>query len=278
VLGVGLGGFTIRRLTRTLTEVSSALSRGADQESSAAEQVSSSSQSLAAGTSQQAASLQEISSSLEELSSSTQHNAENAESGKSSADQARQAAERGGDGVTRLNGAMDAIERSAAEVGKIIKTIDDIAFQTNMLALNAAVEAARAGAAGAGFAVVAEEVRGLAQRAAVAAKDTAEKVAVAGTSSAEGHVLSMQVEQGLKEIVSSAQKVDALVNDVASSSREQSAGIKQINGAVAQLDKVTQGNAVSAEQTASAAEELSAQSEELRQSAHRLAQLVGPAA
>jgi|APLak6261679142_1056127.scaffolds.fasta_scaffold00028_44 methyl-accepting chemotaxis protein len=276
--GLGLSVLSISHISTTLTEVSVALSQGATQVSSAAGQVSQSSQTLAAGTSQQAASLQQISSSLEELTSTTRHNSENAEGGRVEADGTRSAAERGVTEVARMTDAMHAIERASADIGKIIKTIDDISFQTNMLALNAAVEAARAGEAGAGFAVVAEEVRNLAQRAAAAAKDTAEKISTASATSEEGHTLSLHVADGLQEILVHARKVDQLVQEVATASKEQSAGLAQINDSVSQLDQVTQGNAASAEQTASAAEELSAQSEELRRAALQLSRLVGAAA
>jgi methyl-accepting chemotaxis protein len=278
VLALGLSVLSIRHISTTLTQVSAALSQGATQVSSAAGQVSQSSQTLAAGTSQQAASLQQISSSLEELTSTTRHNSENAEGGRMEADGTRSAAERGVTEVARMTDAMHAIERASADIGKIIKTIDDISFQTNMLALNAAVEAARAGDAGAGFAVVAEEVRNLAQRAAAAAKDTAEKISTASATSEEGHTLSLHVADGLQEILVHARKVDQLVQEVATASKEQSAGLAQINDSVSQLDQVTQGNAASAEQTASAAEELSAQSEELRRAALQLSRLVGAAA
>ncbi len=277
-LALGLSVLSISHISTTLTEVSVALSQGATQVSSAAGQVSQSSQTLAAGTSQQAASLQQISSSLEELTSTTRHNSENAEGGRVEADGTRSAAERGVTEVARMTDAMHAIERASADIGKIIKTIDDISFQTNMLALNAAVEAARAGDAGAGFAVVAEEVRSLAQRAAAAAKDTAEKISTASATSEEGHTLSLHVADGLQEILVHARKVDQLVQEVATASKEQSAGLAQINDSVSQLDQVTQGNAASAEQTASAAEELSAQSEELRRAALQLSRLVGAAA
>ncbi len=275
VIAVGLSVLSIRRISKVLGEVSRTLSLGATQVSAAASQVATSSQTLAAGTSQQAASLEEISSSLEEITSTTQHNSESAAEGRTSADGARDAAERGADEVGRMTTAMEAIEKSSSDIGKIIKTIDDIAFQTNMLALNAAVEAARAGAAGAGFSVVAEEVRNLAHRAASAARETADKIATASVTSAEGHTLSVHVAEGLQQILLHARRVDVLVQQVATASKEQSQGLSQINASVSALDKVTQGNAASAEETASAAEELSAQSEELRSAALRLSVLVG---
>ena len=154
--------------------------------SAAAGQVSSASQSLAEGASEQAASLEETSSSLEEMSSMTKRNAENAQKANELAKQARAAADTGVGDMQAMNAAMDAIKASSDDIAKIIKTIDEIAFQTNILALNAAVEAARAGEAGMGFAVVADEVRNLAQRSAQAAKETAAKIEGAVSKTAQG--------------------------------------------------------------------------------------------
>lgn len=192
-----------------------------------------------------------------------------------SADEARSAAERGTGEMQKMQQAMPSIRNSSNDIAKILKTIDEIAFQTNILALNAAVEAARAGEAGAGFAVVADEVRNLAQRCAVAAKETAEKISEATTRSEQGVDLSNQVGACLAKILAKAREVDHLVADVSTASNEQSRGIEQINQAIGQLDKVTQSNAASAEETASASEELNAQSQELRAAAGDLAVLVG---
>ena len=171
--------------------------------------------------------------------------------------------------------AMDAIKSSSADIAKIIKSIDEIAFQTNILALNAAVEAARAGEAGAGFAVVAEEVRALAQRSASSAKETASKIEVAIQNGNHGATISAQVAQSLGVIVEKARKVDELIAEIATASTEQSQGISQINTAVSQMDKVTQSNAASAEETAAASQELNSQSVTLQESVTNLRQLVG---
>jgi len=171
--------------------------------------------------------------------------------------------------------AMDAIAASSSEVGKIIKTIDEIAFQTNILALNAAVEAARAGESGMGFAVVAEEVRNLAQRSAQAARETSEKIEGAIAKTTQGVNLSGVVAEGLKEIVDNARKVDTLTEGVASAAREQSQGIDQVNIAVSQIDKVTQNAAASAEESASAAAELDAQAQALKSAVYQLSALIG---
>ncbi len=275
VLGLAAAFFIIRGVNRVLTQTAESLSQGSLQVAAASGQVSSASQSLAEGSSEQAASLEEISSSIEELASMTKRNADNAQAGKASAGHARAAAEAGASEMERMQGAMNAIQQSSNDISKIIKTIDEIAFQTNILALNAAVEAARAGEAGAGFAVVADEVRSLAQRSAVAAKETADKIADATARSAQGVELSTKVAAGLQQILDKAREVDRLVAEVATASHEQSEGLSQINVAVSQMDKVTQSNAAGAEETASAAEELNAQSEELRNASAQLAALVG---
>ena len=274
VVGVLLAFFLTRSITKPIKAVAEALSAGAEQTASAAGQVSSASQSLAEGASEQAASLEETSSSLEEMASMTRRNAENAGKVKDLGSQARHAGDQGVHDMAKMTAAMQAIKASSDEVAKIIKTIDEIAFQTNILALNAAVEAARAGEAGMGFAVVADEVRNLAQRAAQSAKETAAKIEDAVQKSALGTEISGKVAASLEEIVGKARQVDELAGEVAAASREQSQGIEQVNSAVPQMDKVTQSNAASAEESASAAEELNAQAENLKDAVNQLLRLV----
>ena len=237
--------------------------------------VSTSSQSLAEGSSSQAASIEETSASLEEMSSMTRRNSENAQKANEIAKEARAAAEKGAGDMQAMNTAMNAIKASSDDIAKIIKTIDEIAFQTNILALNAAVEAARAGEAGMGFAVVADEVRNLAQRSAQAAKETAAKIEGAIGNTARGVDLSSKVSQALNDIVSKARQVDELAAEVAGASREQTQGIVQISSAVGQMDKVTQSNAASAEESAAAAQELNAQASVMKDSVEDLLKLVG---
>jgi methyl-accepting chemotaxis protein len=261
--------FIVRRLNVSLRAIAGGLGSSSEQVGSAAAQVSSSSQSLAEGASEQAASLEETSSSLEEMSSMTKRNAENAQKANDLAKQARAAADKGTSDMQKV---------SSDDIAKIIKTIDEIAFQTNILALNAAVEAARAGEAGLGFAVVADEVRNLAQRSAQAAKETAGKIEGAITKTAQGVGISSKVALTLNEIVIKVRQVDELVAEVAGASREQTQGITQINTAVGQMDKVTQSNAANAEESAAAAEELNAQAISMKDSVAELLQLVGCAA
>jgi hypothetical protein len=266
--------FVARRLVRQLSATADTLTTGVEQTVSAATQVSSASQSLAEGASQQAASLEETSSSLEEMSSMTARNTESAEKVKGLATQARQAGDTGAADMKEMIVAMEAIKTSSADIAKIIKTIDEIAFQTNILALNAAVEAARAGEAGMGFAVVADEVRNLAQRCAQAAKETAVKIEDAVQKSANGADISTKVAKSLEEIITKARQVDELAGEVAAASREQSQGIMQVGKAVTEMDKVTQSNAANAEESASAAEELNAQADSMKDVVNSLLVLV----
>ena len=275
VLASLLAWLIIRSTNRALGSITLTLDQGALQTASAARQVSMASQTLASGASEQASSVEETSTSLEEMSSMVRATAENAEKAKSLASEARSVAENGSKTMTEMTHAMAAIDDSSAEVAKIVKNIDEIAFQTNILALNAAVEAARAGEAGAGFAVVADEVRSLAQRSAAAAKETADKIEVAIDHSRKGSQCTAKVEESLMQIAEKVTSTDSLVAEIATAAREQAQGIEQINTAIAQLDKVSQSNSASAEESASAAEELDAQAETLKDQVAKLRQLVG---
>jgi methyl-accepting chemotaxis protein len=272
----GTFGFLIIHGTnRALTTASRVLHEGASQLTAAAGQVSASSQSLAEGASEQAASLEETSSSLEEMASMSKRNSESVQQAKVLSGETRLAADTGTADMQEMKNAMDAIKASSDDIAKIIKTIDEIAFQTNILALNAAVEAARAGEAGAGFAVVADEVRNLAQRSAQSAKETATKIEEAITKSEYGVKISGKVAQSLHAIAEKTRKVDSIVAEIATASDEQNQGVHQVNLAIGQMDKVTQSNASSAEETASAAEELNAQALSLHEAVVELGKLVG---
>jgi methyl-accepting chemotaxis protein len=274
VVGFVIAWVIIRRINRVLIQISHQLSDGSTQVTSAAGEVSTASQTLASGASEQAASLEETSASLEEISSMTKRNAQSAGNAKTFANQTRTAAETGAADMQAMSTAMDAIKSSSDNIAKIIKTIDEIAFQTNILALNAAVEAARAGEAGMGFAVVAEEVRSLAQRSATAARETAEKIEDSIQKSGRGVELSAKVATSLAEIVDKARQVDTLIGEIATASTEQTQGISQVLTAVTQMDTVTQNNAASAEESASAAEELNAQAKSLDDAVADLQRLV----
>ncbi len=274
LVGVLVSVFVIRSTNRRLREVAGIIASGANEITSASAQVSTSGQSLAAGASEQAASLEETSASLEELASMTKRNADHSVDAKKMAAETRHAADTGATDMQQMSAAMTDLQKTSANVAKIVKTIDEIAFQTNILALNAAVEAARAGEAGAGFAVVAEEVRSLAQRSASAAKESAATIQEAVHMSERGVTLSGKVVSGFAEILSKARSVDELVGEIATASREQSEGIQQINIAVNQMDQVTQTNAASAEESAASAEEMTAQAVTLQGCVFDLLQLV----
>jgi methyl-accepting chemotaxis protein len=264
----------IRGVSKPLDQGIQLVNQTSEQVTGAAGQIAGSSQSLASGASEQAAALEETSASLEEMSGMTRRNAENAQAAKELANQTRAAAEAGAGDMHAMSEAMAAIKSASDNIAKIIKTIDEIAFQTNILALNAAVEAARAGEAGMGFAVVAEEVRALAQRCAQAARETTGKIQDSIEKSTRGVQINEKVARSLQEIVDKARRVDSLVAEIAAASTEQSQGITQVNAAVGQMDKVTQSNAASAEESAGAAAELNGQAEILKQAVTRLLLLV----
>jgi hypothetical protein len=271
-----LVGLCVRNLmSRPLERMAEELADQAQNVRLAASNITGSSQTLATGASEQAASLEETSASLEEMASMTKRNAENARQANDYAKQAREAADKGIGDMHGMSTAMEAIKGSSADIAKIIKTIEEIAFQTNILALNAAVEAARAGEAGMGFAVVADEVRNLAQRCAQAANEISGKIEGALTKTAQGVEISGKVAQSLNDIVAKVRRVDELVAEVAGASREQTEGLAQINTVAVQLDKVTQSNAASAEESAAAAEELNSQAQVMKQAVGKLLAMVG---
>jgi methyl-accepting chemotaxis protein len=226
------------------------------------------------GSTNQATAIEETSSTLEEIAGITRSNAENAKSAQQSANAMRTAAERGAQQMKLLIEAMEAIRASSSDVTRIIKTIDEIAFQTNILALNAAIEAARAGEAGAGFAVVAEEVRTLAQRSAQAAQETTEKITASSLRTKAGTEVTKQVGDSLESILARACDMDRLVNAIAQASVEQTTGIQQVTHAVHQIDKVTQGNASAAEKTTAAALKLEGRAESFRRAVQNLQRIV----
>ncbi len=273
-LGWGLLYWVNRGVRKALGDVAQSLHEVADQVASASRQVSGASQSLAEGSSEQAASLEETSASLEEINSMAHRNAEGAQQIQGLVQNTNLTLVQGSEQMDQMVVAMDSIKASSDNIAKIVKNIDEIAFQTNILALNAAVEAARAGEAGAGFAVVADEVRALAQRAALSARETGEKIEDSINKSSHGVELSKRVAESLNQIKEQGVQMGGAINEIAAASREQTQGIGQVSTTVAQMDKVTQGNAANAEETASAAEELSAQATVLVDNVEVLTRLV----
>jgi methyl-accepting chemotaxis protein/methyl-accepting chemotaxis protein-1 (serine sensor receptor) len=275
VAGSGIFYLVVRSINKVLHRTVSELAEGAEQITSASSQVASSSQSLAQGASEQAASLEETSASSEEITSMTRKNAENSQSAAGMMAEVDHQVAEGNRTLEQMVVSMRDITTSADKISKIIKVIDEIAFQTNILALNAAVEAARAGEAGMGFAVVADEVRNLAQRSAQAAKDTAALIEESISKSNEGSTKLQQVTEVIQAITDSAGKVKTLVDEVNLGSQEQARGIEQISKAIAQMDQVTQSTAANAEESASASEEMSAQAEALNNIVLQLRSMVG---
>lgn len=271
---LGVVGWLARGIAKPILTIADELSLGAEHVAAASSQVSAAGQSLAEGSSEQAASLEETSASIEELASMTKRNADHADKAKTLAADTRRAADTGATDMQQMSSAMTDLKNVSANVAKIVKTIDEIAFQTNILALNAAVEAARAGEAGAGFAVVAEEVRSLAQRSASAAKETADTIGEAVRMSELGASLSGKVAAGFNDIAQKTQRLDGIVAEIAQASHEQNEGLQQINTAVRQMDSVTQGNASGAEESASAAEELNSQALTLKECVNQLLRVV----
>lgn len=250
-----------KKMSENINDVIANIHSAADQVSAGSKQVSDSSVELAQGATEQASSIEQFTASIEEISSQTNNNANNAISANEIASSSKLDAERGNERMVKMLSSMEDINESSRDISKIIKVIDEIAFQTNILALNAAVEAARAGQHGKGFAVVAEEVRNLAARSADAAKETTDLIEGSIKKVEDGTKIATETAEALTKIVDGITKVANLVGDIAIASNEQASGIGQVNQGIMQVSQVIQANSATAEESAAASEELSSQAE-----------------
>jgi methyl-accepting chemotaxis protein len=265
----------VRGANLALQNLAARMSSSADKVATAAGQVSGASRSLAQGASEQAASLEETSASTEEIASITRQNADHTMQVANLMQQSEREASEVNQTLDRMVDKMKEIDASSNKIARIIKVIDEIAFQTNILALNAAVEAARAGEAGLGFAVVADEVRNLAQRCAQAARDTASLIEESIATSHDGNARLDQVAGAIRAMTDNSVRVKSLVDDVSIGSQEQSRGMEQISRAVLHMEKVTQTTAAGAEQSAAAGAQLDGHAGDLRSLVHEMREMVG---
>lgn len=275
IISVLLAFLLIRSIVKVVVDSVKSLSEGTAQVVSASEQISSASVSLAEGASSQASSVEEVSATIEQATASNNQNADNSREANLLAQHSNDAARIGNQQVGDLMVAMEKITDSSQKIAKIIKTIDEIAFQTNLLALNAAVEAARAGEHGLGFAVVAEEVKNLAERSANAAKEITSIIEASIDQVKAGTEVANRTKESFAEILMGVKKTSDLIGEIAISAKEQAEGMNQIATAMGSVDQITQQNASASEETAAAAEELNAQALSMLESVAEIAALAG---
>jgi len=265
----------VRQMNSALGGMGSQVSEGAQQVARAAVQMGSISQSLAQGASEQAVSLEQTSASAEQVNSMVQRNAKSSREAAEHTNDSNHLLTEANQKLEQMLVSMRDISSSSEKISKIIRVIDEIAFQTNILSLNAAVEAARAGEAGMGFAVVADEVRNLAQRCSQAAKDTSGLIEESIQHSKVGKVRLDEVALAMRQVTSSAVQVQRLSNEVNAGSEEQARAIEQISKAILQIQHVTQQTAASAEEGASAGSQMSAEADHLQSAVHRMRAMLG---
>ncbi|AFA48674.1 methyl-accepting chemotaxis protein [Acetobacterium woodii] len=266
---MGLLADAFNRMATNINEVMVNINEATEQVAAGSRQVSDSSISLSQGATEQASSIEELTASIEEIASQTRLNAEHAEQANQLAANTKENANQGNDRMNQMLGSMEDISESSNNISKIIKVIDEIAFQTNILALNAAVEAAKAGQNGKGFAVVAVEVRNLAARSASAAKETTALIEGSIKKVEGGTKIAKETATALVQIVDSIEKVYTLINNISLASNEQAVGVDQINQGVNQIANVVQSTSATSQETAAASEELASQAEMLKEQVSR---------
>lgn len=255
---------SMSKLKEHLSGTLSQINQSADQVSAGSDQVSSGAQALSQGATEQASSVEELAATINEISNNIEQNAKNAELASTNSEHVKEQAEESGKRMQEMLSAMEDISNTSGEIGKIIKTIEDIAFQTNMLSLNAAVEAARAGAAGKGFAVVADEVRNLAAKSADASKNTSALIEGALQAVERGTKIANETASALNDVVSGVGDVAATIDQISSASKDQSDAVRQVTLGIDQISSVVQTNSATAEESAAASEELSGQAQILK--------------
>jgi methyl-accepting chemotaxis protein len=252
-------GLSLQRMVCSLSKMFAGINSSSEQVSTAAKQIADGSQTLAHGTTEQASVVEEFSCSIAEIAHKTKENAKLATSAHDLGNTIKNNAEKGSEQMEQMVSAVKDIGESSRSIGKIIKLIDDIAFQTNILALNAAVEAARAGQHGKGFAIVAEEVRSLASKSADAAKDTGVLITNSIEKTEYGVSIANETAESLAEIVTGINVNSSIVGEIARSSEEQTVAIDQINKGIEQVAQVVARNSGTAQESAAASQEMSGQ-------------------